>query len=65
MGCHHTYNVTSIECIAGNGYILERNDTSEYMKDWYKGSVSLRYLNWIKWNGKIELNKPVNPEPCY
>ena len=26
-----TYNVTSKECIAGNGWVLERSDTSEYI----------------------------------
>ena len=35
-------NVTSNKWIAGNGKILERSDTSEYMEEWYKGSVSLR-----------------------
>ena len=38
-----TSDVTSNECIAGNGYILERNNTSEYIKELYKGSVSLQY----------------------
>ena len=46
-----TYNVTSNECIAGNGYIPKRNDTSEYIKEWYKGSVSLQKIHsnalWI------------------
>ena len=36
------YNVTSNECITGNGQILERSDTSESIKEWYKGSVSLQ-----------------------
>ena len=39
----HMKNVTSNECIAGNGKILEISDTSEYIKEWCKGSVSLRY----------------------
>ena len=31
------------ECIAaGNGKILEISDTSEYIKEWYKGPVYLR-----------------------
>ena len=25
--------------------MLERSDTSEWMKEWYNGSVSLQYLN--------------------
>ena len=37
-----SHKVTSNECIAGNGYIPERSDTSEYIKEWYQGSVSLR-----------------------
>ena len=37
------YNVTSNECIAGNGEIPERSDTSECRKEWNKGSVSLQY----------------------
>ena len=35
-----TYNVTSNECVAGNGQILERIDTSEFIKEQYKGLVS-------------------------
>ena len=34
-------NVTSNECIAGNGYILERCHTSEYGKEWYRGSITI------------------------
>ena len=37
-----TYDVTSNECIAGNGQIPKRSDTSEYVKELYKGSVSLQ-----------------------
>ena len=36
------FNVTSNESIAGNGSITERSDISEYIKECYKGSVSLR-----------------------
>ena len=41
---HGCNNVTSNECIADTGKILEISDTSEYIKGWYKGSVSLRYI---------------------
>ena len=38
---YSTYNVTSNECIAGNvyGYLKE---VIQVIKEWYKGSVSLR-----------------------
>ena len=39
---YSTYNVTSNECIAGNGKIPKRSDTSEYIKECYEGSVSLQ-----------------------
>ena len=38
---HGCNNVTSNECIADTGKILKISDTSEYIKGWYKGSVSL------------------------
>ena len=41
IGYSVTYNVTSNECIAGNGQIPERSETSEYTIEWYEGSVSL------------------------
>ena len=34
-------DVTSNECIAGTGKMC---DTSEYIKEWYKSSVSLQDL---------------------
>ena len=40
--------VTSNECIAGNGWIPERSDTSEYIKEWYKGLVDLKDYKGIK-----------------
>ena len=39
---------TSNACIAGNGSIPKRSDTSEYIKEWFKGSVYL-YDNWYFW----------------
>ena len=47
--------VTSNECIAGNGKIPERNDTSD-TKVLYKGSVSLRYSDYqIFWVSGIQM----------
>ena len=40
-----SYNVIRNECIASNGQIPERSDTSEYIKECYKGSVSFQYLD--------------------
>ena len=42
-----TSDVTSNECIAGNGQIPERSDTGEYIKNDIKGSVSLQYGGWL------------------
>ena len=39
------YSETSNEFIEGNGKIPERSDTSEFIKEGYKGSVSLRYCS--------------------
>ena len=41
--------VTSNECIAGNRK-LERSDTSQYIKELYKGSVSL-------WNNRLTIEE--------
>ena len=41
-------DITSNEWIVGDGYNGKKCDTSEYMKELYKGSVSLRYYYTLK-----------------
>ena len=48
----HTYSVASNACIAGNGEIPEKCDTSEYIKEWYTKFWILVYFDVLsqEWN---------------